>query len=724
MALIGKIRKNSWLLVVLIGLGLGGFVIMDMFSGQQSIFGSQQTILGEIEGKKVDINEFNRVESILYSGASGNNIFGNRNALWNYFVEEAIISDEAEELGLGVSDKELLDLEFGSNDRLSPLIKARYTNPNNPVAVDREQLNQIKGILDGGKAQMKQMIESGQLNRNFPYFWAQQEQEIKKERLQAKLLTMVEKAMYTPNWMAEMIANDQNAKVDFAYVQVPYEKIADNEVSLSDDDFQKYLNENKARFWQDEETRNVEFVVFNVKPSAKDSADIRKQIADLIPAFEAAEDDSLFVRNNFGTISQFWLDETGVPAAIKDTIFKVPVGSVYGPYLDADAYNAAKVLDRQMMPDSAKSRHILIAATTPEEFKAAEKTIDSLKTLLETGRAVFDTLAAKFSQDPGSAQKGGVYDYTPVNQFVPEYNDIIFYKGEIGKLYSVRTQFGVHLIEPMGRKGTVKPRVRLATISQKIIPSEETQETVLDQANNFLDENQSVEAMVKAVAARDDLELETSPPLKQNDFAVGSLGAGSASRDIVKWAFGTSPTLPEPSVGDVSPEVYSFQAPDQFYVNKYVVVGLKSIQEPGLPSVESIRDQIEPDVMKVKKGEMIAAQIAGKTDLPSIATQFQTKVDTAKNISFAGAFIPGIGSEPKVVATAFKIDLNTVSKPVAGNTGVFSVMPTYKPTAQAPVNIAQVRQADQNANRAQIRARLMPAVKKLADIEDHRSRFF
>ena len=45
MALISKIRKNSWILIVLIGLGLGGFIIMDMTSGQQSIFGSQQFIV-------------------------------------------------------------------------------------------------------------------------------------------------------------------------------------------------------------------------------------------------------------------------------------------------------------------------------------------------------------------------------------------------------------------------------------------------------------------------------------------------------------------------------------------------------------------------------------------------------------------------------------------------------------------------------------------------------
>ena len=71
MALIGKIRKNSWLLIFLIGLGLGGFILMDMFSGQQSIFGSTQFTVGKVAGEKLDWNEFNRAESILYSNSGG-----------------------------------------------------------------------------------------------------------------------------------------------------------------------------------------------------------------------------------------------------------------------------------------------------------------------------------------------------------------------------------------------------------------------------------------------------------------------------------------------------------------------------------------------------------------------------------------------------------------------------------------------------------------------------
>ena len=244
MALISKIRKNSWLLIVLIGLGLGGFIIMDMTSGQQSVFGSSQFTVGEIDGQKLDWNQFNRVEQVLY-GNSGGEVFSRRKQLWDYFVEEAIVQDEAEALGLGVSKSELIDLQFGANP--SPVIRQRFTDPNTRQ-VNFQQLNQIKTAIENGTFSDPQMRA----------FWAHQEKEIIKERLQSKLNAMVTKAIYTPTWMAEMGHQDQNVSLDMAYVKIPFDEIDNTEITLSDEDYSNYLEQNKARYRQDEETRKLE----------------------------------------------------------------------------------------------------------------------------------------------------------------------------------------------------------------------------------------------------------------------------------------------------------------------------------------------------------------------------------------------------------------------------------------------------------------------------------
>ena len=136
---------------------------------------------------------------------------------------------------------------------------------------------------------------------------------------------------------------------------------------------------------QDEETRKVDFVSFPVEATEKDKAAIAEQIAKLQPAFKATTDDSTFVQNNFGSISQFWVKQADVLDIIRDTLAGMSAGSVYGPYVDKTAYKAVKILDKQVMRDSADSRHILIPATTPAEFAEADARIDSLKNVIERG---------------------------------------------------------------------------------------------------------------------------------------------------------------------------------------------------------------------------------------------------------------------------------------------------------------------------------------------------
>lgn len=702
MALISKIRKNSWLLVVLIALGLIGFIVMDMTSGQQSVFGSSQTILGDIEGKKLDWNQFYRAEQVLY-GNSGGDLYSRRNQLWNYFVEEALVQEEAENLGLGVSKTELLDLQFGTNP--SPVIQQRFRNPQTGQ-IDFQQLNQIKTAIEDGSISQDPRLMS---------YWAHQEKEIIKERLQSKINNLVAKAIYTPTWMAEMGHQEQSAPIDLAYVKVPFDEIDNTEVTLSDEDYERFLEERAEKYKNDEETRILEYVVFEVKPTPEDSATLRNQVVELIPEFEAAENDSLFTERNYGVAPSTFLTKDALSAAIADTVMNMPAGSVYGPYMDQGKYRAVKLVERRMIADSADTRHILIQAQAPEQFAAAEKTIDSLQNLLVTNQASFDSLAINFSQDPGSASKGGLYEGVTPGQFVPEFNEVLFITGDIGELYKVRTSYGWHLVEVLGRSEATTPRVKVAYLEESIVPLEETQENIEAEVLSFIGENRDLESLRESAASRG-LDLKTSTGLTRNAFTIGELGGGQASRDIVRWAFNAN-------VGEVSPELYGYQDPVDYYTNKYVVVGLRARQAAGLPAVENIKQEIEQQVINQKKGEMLASQISG-TDLNAIAQQFSTKVDTAQNVAFNASFVPSLGFEPRVIGKAYTMAQGSVSEPIQGQTGVFVVKVLSKPTAGQPNNIPELRRTMSSPVQQQVPSRLIQAMKKNADIEDNRSRFY
>ena len=163
MALIGKIRKNSWILIIMVGIGLGGFILMDMTSSSNLGGGiAGQTTLGEVDGIKLDRQRFERAYNLVYAN-SGGNIYNQRAQLWNYFLEEALVKEEADNLGLSVSNTELASLEFGPN--YSPVIMARFQNPQAPGQMDVNQLNQIKQLIDQGD--LTNAINTGQLNQNF-----------------------------------------------------------------------------------------------------------------------------------------------------------------------------------------------------------------------------------------------------------------------------------------------------------------------------------------------------------------------------------------------------------------------------------------------------------------------------------------------------------------------------------------------------------------------------
>ncbi len=711
MALIGKIRKNSWILVVLIGIGLAGFIVMDMTSSSNLGGGVGNLTLGEVDGVKLDQQRFERAYSLVYAN-SGGNVYNQRDQLWNYFLEEALVKEEAEDLGLSVSNTELASLEFGPN--YSPVILARFQNPQAPGQVDVNQLNQIKQLIDQGD--LTTAIETGQLNRQFPAYWRYQREEIVKSRLQTKLNNMVSKAMYTPTWMAEMGFAEENHPVNFVYVKVPFDEIDNTDISLTDEDYSAFLKENESRYKVDEETRVVDYVVFNVTATAADSAKLEKDIQELVPKFVESTNDSAFVLSNQGIIDPRYVDRQAVSPVVADEVFQnMEVGQVYGPYLDGNTYKAVKLRDKVVMADSADSRHILLSATTPASFDEAERRLDSLKLVLESGAASFDSLALKFSQDPGSSSNGGKYENTTPNQFVPEYNQVLFLTGKLNQLYKVKTSYGWHLIEVLGRSATTTERVKVAYVQKAIEPSKDTQNDIFQQASQFIGSNQNIDA-VKESATAAGLTVESSLPLKANDYQVGSLGATEDARQIVKWAYTAN-------AGKVSPSVYAFQDPIGYYDNKYVVATLGSVQKAGLPSVESIKSEIEQQVINGKKGEQLAERLLTKT-LATVAAEFQTQIDTVTGARFSQSFLTGLGNEPKVVATAFNLEKDQTSTPIIGETGVYVIKTTLKPTLSAPNNLPAIRQTMSSQARAQVASRLVPGMVKTADVDDFRARFY
>lgn len=704
MALISTIRKQgSWVLIILIALGLGGFIIQDMFSGGPSQSLGGQAPLGKINGEKLDINEFNRTESILYSGSAGD-IYSRRNSLWNYYIEKVLVEEESQALGLGVGKTELNDLQFGPQP--SPVIAQRFMDPNTGQ-LNFQQLSQIRS-----------QIQSGQFtDPNIRAYWRIQETEIVKERLQSKLTSMVTKGLYTPKWMAEIGHADQTQSFEVELVRIPFDEVDNSEVGLVDGDYQNYIDQRASVYKRDEETRRLDYVVFNVAPTSADSVAIREDLSQLKEEFIVADNDTNFVQRNQGVLNSNYLKAEQVSPVITDVLTTSSVGTVYGPYLESGSFNLVKLIDRKIIPDSVESRHILMRAQSQEELVTNMGKIDSIKTALEEGGETWDAMNEKYNQDIAAKAQGGDLGYVAQDAMVKPFNDLIFFDAEIGELKTVITQFGIHLVEVTGKKfETNEEGFRLAFINRNIVPSEETQKARFDDALTFLSEQDNLASMTQAADAASGLNIITAGPVQENDFIVSALGTGQASRDMIRWAFDAKP-------GDISSEIYVYTDDQLYFDNKYVIAALKTIQKPGMPKLDEIRSDIEQLVMNQKKGELLAKQAVGK-DLQNLAEEFDVSIDTALNLTFNTSFVPNLGDEPKLLGALVNLEQGEMTQPIVGNSGVFVARVVKKSIPSAITNYAQLRQQLSSSIRSQVGGQLMEAMRADAKIVDNRSVYY
>ena len=704
MALISSIRSRSWILIVFIGIGLASFIMMDMFGSNTSAFGDRPTnTLGMIDGQEIDYNKVRRTEEIFYRGATGST-YGVKDQIWNYYLEKALLEKEGNKLGLNVGKEELNDLVFGSN--LSPVVQAVFRNPQTGQ-VDMTSLNDIKTKLANNSTEI-----------NTPYM-EELVGQVKKNRLQEKFTSLVSQGMYTPNWMAESVGKESSTSFDFSYVKVPFSDVDDSQVSVSDADYTNYLNNNKAVYYNEEETRQIEYVSFDVFPSKDDSTTYYNQLNTLVPNFRNSVNDSTFVLGNGGAMANNYVKRSSLSPEIADQMMSRPVGTVVGPYMEGTSYRLAKVSDRRVIADSVKAQHILIRAnpSDPNSFAAAISRIDSVKTALDNG-ASFDNLAAQVSQDQSNADKGGDLGYFGQGAMVAPFNELVFYNAEKGSVNTVLTQFGAHLVKINNKKYIDNEEsVKVAYLSRNIIPSDKTQKAIREKVQEFVNDNTTKEQL-EALAANDpSLRIQTTTNLKKNDYIVSTLGQDPSSRDMIRWAFDG-----DTNIGDLSPDFYVYRYSNpQTYVNydsKYVVAALASVQKPGMPSLESVKSQIAALVTNQKKADFIASSINGK-DLASVAAQYGSSVDQLDGITANTTNISQIGNEPKVVAALMNMSNNQVSAPVKGANGVYLLQLLNK-SQNANADLAGTKRLQSTRVKSLARTALMDAMKKDAEITDNR----
>ncbi|MDX6181308.1 peptidylprolyl isomerase [Flavobacterium sp. Fl-77] len=697
MAVLAKIRQRSALLIGVIALALFAFIIQDLFNS--GTFSQSSKDVGSIDGKDISFEDFRVKVSNVEKSGQGITSTEAANRVWDQEVSIALLSTQFDKLGLRVGEKHLVEV-----------LKADPNIGKNPMFLNAAGLFDLAKFKDYFKA-----------NPEAAQFITEKEKDAALNAKYQIYTTLIKSGLYTTASEGKLKYEMEANKVNFAYAAGLYSSIKDSDVKISDDEIVDYMKKNEKKFKADA-TREINYVLIEDKPSKEDEVEIKSRITsllngsvvynaktgknDTVPGFRNAKNIAEFVNANSDVpYDSTYVAKNALPAVDADKLFSLAPGAIYGPYVFGKYYCISKSLGFKAGVN-AKASHILIGyegSQTPnaKEKRTKEEAKAKAEEILAQVQANPDSfmMLAFTSSDDSSAQQGGDLGYFGPNQMVKPFNDFVFANG-IGKVGLVETAFGFHIIKITDKQDGI----RLATIAQKIEPSEATSDKLFALATKF--EMDAADKDFNATAKALGLKVATPITAKAMDEAFGPLGN---QRAIVRWAFDK-----ETSKGDVK----------RFEIANVgnVIAQYKGENKSGLVSVTVARPYVESILKNKKKAELLKAKMTGSS-LEAIAKSAGVTVQQATNVTLENAVLPGgVGQEPKVVGTAFALAANKISAPIEGNTGVYVVKNIS--TVKAPAIANHAPYVDKlKAQSASDASRVLPALKNNAKIEDNRLQF-
>jgi peptidyl-prolyl cis-trans isomerase D len=712
-----------------IAVALVGFIVSDARNGSfASFFGGHDTNVMKINGNKIDpkdyqmhLKEYETLYTMFNKGRPLDEATRSQmnEQVVQMLVFETVANEQCDKLGIITSEEEKKAMIYGDN--ADPLVR-QFQIQGQQIFINQQTNSFDPQIIKMFEKQLNEEPQKIDPTGKIREQWETVKSYVVRMSRVNKYNALFSGSVYAPLFVAKRTVTDQNSMASLRYVKVPYATVGDNEAQVTDADIKDYMQEHAAQFQTDQPTRSIEYVSFDIVPSASDTNRALGQLAEIRNDFAAAKDNKTFVNNKSDEANSFneaYLNKRTFMSRYADTISGLPVGSIYGPYYENGSFKLTKVIDRKTLPDSVKWRHIMVRTqdrgNNVLSDSAAQMRIDSAVHDLAAG-AKFDSVAARYSEDEGTKNKGGEYTFTLQDRpnFSKEIGDFIF-EGKPGEKKQVKVAndnyHGIHYIEILEQKGTA-PAIQIGTVAKNLAPSDSTVNAIYGKANEFAGKNPTG-AEFDAAIKKQNLDKRIGDNVKVSNFSIPGLGA---SREVIRWMY-------DHKVGDVSGV---FQLGDQ----RYIVAKLASIEEKGMmPLTANNKPIIEQRIREEKKAEIISKKFAGAGSLDAIAQATGQTVAQSDSATL-GNGIPGLGFEPKLTGYAFNQSFqpNTLSPGIKGMGGVYFITVlnrTINPIDASIMNMIapQQRKSQENQLRNAIGQQLQQDLTKNADVTYNASNF-
>lgn len=711
MATLEKIRNKAGLLVLVVGLALFAFIIGDFLNSGSTYFRQAQEKVAEINGEVINYQDYQqRIDDMseVYKMQTGSSSLPEeymtqiRQSVFDNMVQEIVLNEATEEIGMSVCPDELFDMVQGEN--ISPLIQQMpmFANPQTGQFDKTALLNYLKAIDDENIAsipadQQGQFIKA----RNFWLFW---EKNIKLQRLEQKYTTLLSKAISANKLDAQESFNETAETSNIVYAMQSYSTIPDSTIQVSQSEIDKLYNDRKESFKQ-KEAKVLKYISVDIRPSQEDYDNVQKDIEDLKNEFSTSEkvDDIVNENSDVPYVDAYFTDKA-FDASLKQFATTASVGDVYGPVFENEKYRMFKLVAKTEAPDSVKVSHIMLAGKSEEETKTLA---DSLMTALKNG-SDFAELAKKYSADQAAENGGELGWFTEVTALRgvnEDFKNAVF-SSPLNKVTIVKSMYGTHLVKVTEQTKKVT-KYKVADIDMAVSPSSKTYSNIYNELNQFISKNQDINKL-------DDAAKEAGYSIVTNQTVTADnqmLGMIKNSRPVIRWAF-------QNEKGSIS-EIFECD-------DKFVIAAIESTLEEGYRPVQMVASSLKSELIAKKKGEKIAADLTAKnlTSVEAYAEAMGANVDSVKFVSFGTRRISGIGVEPNLNAAVSMAAVDQVSQPVKGNNGVY-VFKVYERNKENKEydEASQLRTIDAT-NSYRISYQAIQSLINKADIEDNRIRFY
>ena len=661
MATLQKIRSKGPLLVIVIGLALFAFIAGDAWKVLQPHQGKQD--VGEVNGEVLSAQDYQKMVDELsevikltngLNSLTEDQLNNVKDQVWQSYVNNKLIAEQAEKLGLKVTDAEIQSIIDQGTHPL--LMQTPFRNPQTGM-FDKDMLK--KFLVDYANLNASQMpAQYVEYYQKMGAFWQFVEKTLAQSTLAEKYQNLVTKSLISNPVAAEDAFNARTEQSDLLLAGVPYTSINDSTVQVSDSEIKARYDEKKEQFKQLVETRDIRYIDVKVVPSDADRKAVEKEVTEYSNQLaNTTADFGTFVRSTGSSVnySDVPVSKSVFPADVASRLDSTGVNEVYGPYYNQtdDSYNAFKLLAKVSSPDSIQFRQIQVYADTEEKTKTlADSIYNALK-----GGADFAAVAKIYGQTGeatwvnAQSWEGSELD-ADNSKFI---NTLL--NQPVNELANLNMGQANLILQVMNKK-SMQTKYKVAVVKREVEFSKETYNAAYNKFSQFVAQNTTIDSMVKN-AEESGYTLMPRTDLSSSEHYVGGV---RSTREALKWIFAAKP-------GEVSP-LYECGENDHL-----MVVALDKIHEAGYRDINSVAEMLRAEIRRDKKAEKIMEEMKKYNSIAQVKGMKDAVSDSVKHVTFsAPAYISVTrSSEPVIGAVAAKTAANKVSAPIKGNGGVYMI---------------------------------------------------